>query len=171
MTKSCGTAGFRPRLHPDDPASGAAFTTESNFDAKGAQEGLRAGTAGAVAPVTATIGAGPQKIGGYPCPRAALGHDLSHCGPCDWPRSARECASALVRRWRHSHLDESAPARSYRRGFVRAASALRTVFGSRARSHASRRALQHRARSVLAPNHGPFQSESGTWPRTALVRA
>src|SRR5262249_30569065 len=40
------------------------------------------------------------------------------------------------------------------------------------RSHASRRrVLRHRARSVLAPNHGPFQSEYGTWPRFAVVRA
>ena len=51
----------------------------ANVDAQGPQERLRApqaagegagilGPAGAVAPVAATIGAGPQKIGGGPCP-------------------------------------------------------------------------------------------------------
>jgi hypothetical protein len=29
-------------MHPDDPASGAAFTTEGNVDAQGPQERLRA---------------------------------------------------------------------------------------------------------------------------------
>jgi hypothetical protein len=63
-------------MHPDDPASGAAFTTEGHLDAHGPQEGLRpAQTAGERAwifgpatvsrnAITAAIGAGPQKVGG-----------------------------------------------------------------------------------------------------------
>jgi hypothetical protein len=31
---------FAARTHPDDPISGAAFTTEGNVDAHGPQEGL-----------------------------------------------------------------------------------------------------------------------------------
>jgi hypothetical protein len=65
------------RMHPDDPASGAAFTTEGNLDTHDPQEGLRApqaagkragvfGPAGTVPvnAVSAATGAGTQKVGG-----------------------------------------------------------------------------------------------------------
>jgi hypothetical protein len=84
---------FRARIHPDDPASGAALTTKGNLDAQGAQEGLSApqsagqrpgilGPAGAVPPhsVPAVIGAGPQQVGGAARPGAVLGHQLAHAG-------------------------------------------------------------------------------------------
>jgi hypothetical protein len=64
------------RMHSDDPASGAAFTTEGYLDAQGPQERLRARALWAItyhSPVAATASAGPQKIGGGPVePDAAL---------------------------------------------------------------------------------------------------
>src|SRR5438132_6679690 len=125
-------------MYPDDPVSGMAFTTQGDLETQVPQEGLRAaqaagerpgtfGSAGAGARGTApaAIGADTEKVGGATCPRAALGHEVAHAsGALHWPRRrARGCASALVRRWRRRHLDDSACVRSYRRGFVRAASA------------------------------------------------
>ena len=79
------------RMHPDDPASSAAFPTEGNLYTQRPQERLRAtqaageragmfGPAGAEPrnALAVTIGAGPQKVGGAARPRAALGHDLAH---------------------------------------------------------------------------------------------
>src|SRR5207247_1472575 len=77
-------------MHPYDPASSAAFTSEGDLDAQDPQKGLRAPQAagerpGAFGPaavfastISAAIGTGPQKVGGASPPRAALGHDLTH---------------------------------------------------------------------------------------------
>jgi hypothetical protein len=99
--------------YPDDPASGSAFTTEANADAQYPKECLpttkaacqRAGIFGQSTTVPrnpVAISAGGQEIGGAARRRAALGHNLAHAGGAfNWPgRHARECASALVRRWR-----------------------------------------------------------------------
>ena len=64
------------RMYPDDPRSGAAFTSEGNLDTESPQEGLRAAQAASerawicrpagTVPrnvVTSTIGARAQKIG------------------------------------------------------------------------------------------------------------
>ena len=129
----------------EDPASGPAFPAEGNVDAQCSQERLRAtqaasecagifGPASALTQevVAAAVGAGPQKMAALPVDelrsamisRTRVGPSIGRAG------ATRECASALVRRWRRRHLDDSTCVPSYRRGFVRAASALRTVVGS-----------------------------------------
>src|SRR5262245_61586481 len=70
-----GADGVRGRMHPDDPASGAALTTKGYVDAQGAQEGLsapqsvgqRPGIFGPVAAahndtIVAAIRADPQQV-------------------------------------------------------------------------------------------------------------
>jgi hypothetical protein len=82
---------FPSCTYSDHPAPGPVFPTERNLDAQAPQERLRATQAtseraGICGPTdtaprnapNAAIGAGPQKVGGATCPRAALRHNLPH---------------------------------------------------------------------------------------------